>query len=706
MQVNEDNPSLQNPLLEDDPDIVVNVKEKKPEKRKTDFRSSRRKLIALTFPHMKWLVAGCLVLLIRLPFSLAMPHWVATTIGALISHRGKAAVIRLVVILFVCGSIDALLDFWCVFLFAYTQQNIIKDLRLRLFSTLLQQEVSFFDSVKSGDLNSRLNADCGIMASDLTTVFRFTIESVVRICGISVYMFFFEPRLALVAVSVIPVCAAVNRIYAGWMSRNADLVQEALAAANATAQEVLSSVTTVFSFAGQDLESERYKSNINRHFKLNVRQAKITAVYYMLCNTFLVNTCVQAGLLLYGAKLCDWGSAESEGKPGVMKPSTLVAFMLYQSQLQEYFQNLFSSYTSLVKSTGTGHRVFYLLDRKPSTIYLEDLEETKTTEELRTNSKGHVVMDNVTFFYEKYSSKLDIDKDSSDEEEEVQVSAVLKNFNLIANPGQTIALVGRSGAGKSTALSLLKRHYQPKSGSIYLDGIDINGSLTRMPGWLLHSKIAIVGQEPVLMSGSIKDNILYGIRSLSLARNKALSETGSGPFHCSGNNRLFSFIKRFEAGEEQFVNGAVENAAKIANAATFIEELPKKYMTEVGEKGVRLSGGQKQRIAIARALLMNPVVLLLDEATSALDADSEGAVQKALQQAMRGRTTIVVAHRLSTVVNADVIIVLDRGRAVQIGTHSELVAQGKWHKGMSSSEYPEPFMTYAELVERQQILNS
>lgn len=165
-----------------------------------DFRSSRRKLIALTLPHIKWLIWGCIVLLIRLPFSLSMPHWVASTIGALVSHEGKHVVLKYIFILFCCGTIDSILDFWCVFLFSYAKQRIIRDLRLRLFSAILQQEVGFFDSVKSGDLNSRLNADCGIMANDLTSVFRFTIEALVRIAGISGYMFYFEPKLALLTV--------------------------------------------------------------------------------------------------------------------------------------------------------------------------------------------------------------------------------------------------------------------------------------------------------------------------------------------------------------------------------------------------------------------------------------------------------------------------------------------------------------------------
>ncbi|EFC43039.1 predicted protein [Naegleria gruberi] len=232
------------------------------------------------------------------------------------------------------------------------------------------------------------------------------------------------------------------------------------------------------------------------------------------------------------------------------------------------------------------------------------------------NIEGNIVIDNVDFAYPSRPNTL-----------------VMKDFSLDIKKGQTIALVGPSGSGKSTIVGLLERFYKPVKGKIYLDGVD----LETIDPMYLHKVIGIVGQEPVLFAGSIKYNIAYSI------------------------------------GLENCTPEQIENAAKQANAHNFIMDLPDKYETQLGEKGVSLSGGQKQRIAIARALLQNPKILLLDEATSALDTESESLVQAALDQLMKGRTTICIAHRLTTVINSDVICVLVKGVMKEKGKHSELV---------------------------------
>jgi ABC-type multidrug transport system fused ATPase/permease subunit len=656
---------------------------------------------------------------VRLPFSLSIPHWVAQTIGALVARRGRAAVLRNVALLFACGTVDALLDFWCVFLFAYAQHRVVRDLRTSLFRAVLSQEAAFFDRELSGVLTSRLNTDTAVMANDLTWVFRFTIEACVRIAGIAGYMLWRSPRLASVAVAVVPLTAAVNRCYARWMTRNADRVQEALAAANASAQEALAAVRTVFSFAGQPLAAERYEAKVRRHYALNVKQAGITALYYMVCSTFLVNTCVQAALLLYGASLCGWGETDTGER---MSPTVLLAFMLYQGQLQEYFQNLFNSFTSLVQSAGAGRKVLRLLEREPRpprAVLVPAPSGPRAVGPAPSGPprrlRGHVAFRNVRFGYPPAGrddgagseARSRGGRDGRTPTAELR-SPALRGVSFEARPGQTVALVGASGAGKSTVLSLLQRLYEPTSGRIELDGIDLSRQ-DALPDWRLHGAVATVGQEPVLMSGTIEANIRYGAEAVACARAAAearrsarrppAGSPSTGPVGRGGPARAPHARPATPRDGRLPDFSAVEAAARAANAHGFITTTPKGYGAEVGERGARLSGGERQRVAIARALLLDPAVLLLDEATSALDSGSEAAVQAALARASEGRTTIVVAHRLSTVRTADLILVLDAGRVVQRGTHEELMAQGAWRPGAGMGD--EAFASYASMVAMQ-----
>lgn len=244
------------------------------------------KLLELARPHRSWLYAGCLILLLRLPFSLSIPHWVAETIGALIDKQWSVATWN-VIYLCICGTCDSILDFWCVYLFGLAQQKIIRSLRLDLFAAILRQDIGFFDTTKTGEITSRLTADTAEMANDLTWVFRFTIEAIVRIGGIIGYMFIRSWRLGLLAMGVIPITAVINHFYARWMRTNQEKVQTALADANTVAEEVIASIRTVFSFAMEQGEHTRYHQKIQTYYILVVQQVFIQGVYYMVCNTFL-----------------------------------------------------------------------------------------------------------------------------------------------------------------------------------------------------------------------------------------------------------------------------------------------------------------------------------------------------------------------------------------------------------------------------------
>jgi len=282
------------------------------------------RLLQLAQPERTTLLIGCIVLGIRLPFSLSIQHFVAETFGALNNEDYDAAKHQ-VLLLVVAGSIDAALDFWCVYLFGKVNQSIIRELRINLFRAITVQEISFFDASSTGELLSRLSADCGSMAGDLTWFFRFSIEATVRVVVIIVYMFYRCPKLAATACSVIPLIALLNKAYGDWLGRNAKAVQDSLADANKIAQEAISCIQTVIAYTAEDVELDKYSKRVQRNYALNMQQQFATALYYMLISTFLINTCVKAVLLYYGIVLYMHGELDAH---------ILIAFMLYQDMLQ------------------------------------------------------------------------------------------------------------------------------------------------------------------------------------------------------------------------------------------------------------------------------------------------------------------------------------------------------------------------------------
>ena len=389
------------------------------EEESTSRLRGTRRLLQMASSQVLYLYLGCAALLIRLPFSLAIPHFVSTTLAAL-GHGDFHTARQEVLYLFVLGSIDAVLDFWCIFLFGYANERIIRGVRTDLFSKLLRMEISFFDSNHSGTLSSRLNSDCSEMAGDLTWFFRFSIESVVRIVGITTYMMIRSPHLGACALSIIPVIGIINKLYGDWLRENAIAVQDSLAEANKVAQETLSNARTVIAFAAEGLEESNYNEKIQSYYKLRVKQIFMTGVYYMTVSTFLINTVIQASLLYYGAYLIQQGH---------LTPEVLLAFMLYQGQLQQETQNLFNSFSSLIKSSGAGDKVFALLDRQPPPPATGSTEVQETAATLASEPEPlsyELSLQNVSFAYPTRPAQ-----------------PVLKGMTLDFPKGSTVALVGK-----------------------------------------------------------------------------------------------------------------------------------------------------------------------------------------------------------------------------------------------------------------------
>jgi ATP-binding cassette subfamily B protein len=418
----------------------------------------------------------------------------------------------------------------------------------------------------------------------------------VQALGGIVLLFVTSPKLAAMMIAVVPAIAISAVAYGRRVRRLSKQVQDRLAEAGAVAEESLSGLRTVRSFAAEGLEHRRYRRALDDAYRLTKRRALNSSSF--LAFVSFAGYAAAALVFWYGGKLV---------QAGRLSVGQLTSFLIYTLIVGFALGALADLWADFMKAVGAADRIFTLLDRTPAMASMGERPR---------DVAGLVEFSGARF---AYPTRPEV--------------TVLDRLNLELRPGEVVAVVGPSGAGKSTIAALLSRFYDPVEGEVRLDGRD----LRRLdPDWL-RRQIGTVAQEPILFSTSIAANILYGRPDASQAD--------------------------------------VEAAAATANADSFIRAFPQGYETLVGERGVQLSGGQKQRVAIARAVLKDPRILILDEATSALDAQNEELVRSALEQLMRGRTTLVIAHRLSTVIGANRVIVLDHGRVVQSGTHAELMAE-------------------------------
>jgi len=498
--------------------------------------------------------------------------------------------------------------FYCV---SWLGDRITADLRKRVFSQVLKQDPVFFETLRTGEVQSRLSSDTTLIQSLIGSSISLGLRNVLLFSGALLLMIWSSPKLASIIVGlliavVLPILIVGRRVRK--LSRDS---QDRLADTGALANETLNAMQTVQSYVREDMEATRYGDAADAAFETALRRNRNRAYLTALAITLVFGSIVF--VLWLGAQ------AVMDGR---MTPGLLTQFMLYAAIVGGSTGALAEVIGDIQRAAGAAERLLELMDAEPG---IRSGGESLTQSNLEGAS---VSFRNVNF---SYPSRPETQS--------------LQNVSFDLLPGKTIALVGPSGAGKTTVLQLLLRFYDQQSGSITLNGTAID-ELTLGD---LRNAVGMVSQESVVFSENVSNNIRYG--------------------------------------NPDATDAQVRQAAEDAQALEFIEKLPEGFDTYLGERGVRLSGGQRQRLSIARALLKNPPLLLLDEATSALDAESESKVQKALDRAMSGRTTLVIAHRLATIVNADQIIVLDQGQVVDRGTHQELLTNGGLYAKLASMQF-------------------
>lgn len=491
-------------------------------------------------------------------------------------------------------------------------ERITADVRNAVYGHVLQQSPAFFETTQTGEVLSRLSNDTTLVQTVVGSSLSMGLRNLVMGTGALLMLVYSHPMLMVQVIGLLVLVVWPSVTLGRRVRKLSRASQDRVADASALAAEVLNAIPVVQSYTAEAREATRFVDSTEQAVKTSLRRA--------LARSVLVGF-----IILASSAALLWGLYQGTlaVRDGSMSAGELGQTVVYVILLASAFAVLGEVYGDLLRAAGATERLMELLGTR--SVVSSPAKPMQAAWPERGSSVSLQALD---FHYPSRPQTL-----------------ALSALNGEIRAGQTVAVVGPSGAGKTTLFGLLLRFYDPQAGSIVLDGEAIN----EMDLHDLRSRIGIVPQEPVIFSGTAMDNIRYG--------------------------------------KPQATDAEVLAAAKAAFADEFIVQLPQSYDTFLGEKGVRLSGGQRQRIAIARAMLKNPPLLLLDEATSALDAHSERMVQAALETAMQGRTTLVIAHRLATVQKADVIWVLDHGRMVEQGTHTELVAKGGLYASLAALQF-------------------
>ena len=563
-----------------------------------------KRLLMYAKPYIPRFLLAVVCIVLAAAANLYVPWVVKDVIDEVLAERNllmlNSIAIGIVVVFFFRG----IFFYGQTYLMSYIAQKIIIDIREVLYRHLQKLSLAYYEKRKTGTIMSYITNDVAALQTALVdSMVELVTEGAILIGSLGT-MFYLHWKLSLLTLVTMPIIAQAMKIFGKRLKQTSFIMQERIADITSVLQEAISSVRVVKSFVREDYEIERFKKENYSNFSAQMKNTQIMATL----------TPVVEFLAAIGVMVIIWyGGLEVIN--GNLTAGALMAFLIYAVNLANPIKRLSRVFGNIQKAMAAAERVFEVLDTVP------EIADKPNAKPLATID-GKVSFKNVSFSYKEGETALD-------------------DISLEVNAGQMVAIVGPSGAGKTTIANLLPRFYDPTAGAILVDDTDIREITMHS----LREQIGIVPQETVLFNGTVYENILYG---------------------------------DLNASKEEVID-----ATKAANAHDFVSAMPDGYETQIGERGSSLSGGQRQRLAIARAILKNPRILILDEATSALDTESEKLVQAALDKLMIGRTSFVIAHRLSTVLKANMILVMEKGKIVERGTHEELLALG----GLYSSLY-------------------
>ncbi|ESY21346.1 ABC transporter transmembrane domain-containing protein [Mesorhizobium sp. M0317] len=559
-----------------------------------------RRLYPYIFRYRKLVIGALISLAIAAATTLALPLAVRRMIDHGFSASGTVFIAEYFAALVAMAAILAAASAGRYYFVITLGERVVADIRSDVFSHVTTLSPSFFDTAQSGEIVSRLAADTTQVKSAVGATASVALRNVILGLGAVAMMVVTSPKLSGLVIAAIPLIVLPLVAFGRSVRRRSRQAQDTLAQATAYASEQIGAVRTLQAFTNETLVTGRFSAAVEAAF-----QAARSSIFSRSLLTFF------AIFMIFSSVVAVLWFGSRDVLAGTMSPGTLGQFLLYSVFAAGALGALSEVWGELAQAAGAAERLTEILDETPA------IQPPANPLPLPAKATGAISFDDVSFSYPARPDR-----------------AAVHGLSFQVKPGETVAIVGPSGAGKSTVFSLILRFYDPETGRIAIDGVDVR----KADPAEVRERIAIVPQDVTIFAASARDNIGFGRPGAT--------------------------------------NAEIEAAARDALADEFILRLDKGYDSQVGERGVTLSGGQRQRVAIARAILRDAPILLLDEATSALDAESETLVQTALERLMQGRTTIVIAHRLATVLKADRILVMDGGRIVEEGTHQSLVAKG------------------------------